>query len=83
MTWAEPPSSFLKGASVEHYILIGGKHPTKIFYVMPLPHSGREFLITGLEALSNYTGKVIVVLNDGRRGSTDWIGFKTKEGSKF
>ena len=64
-------------------MLICGKKTTKIFYVMPLPHSGREFLITGLEAFSNYTGKIIAVLNDGRRGSTDWIGFETKEGSKF
>ena len=83
MTWPEPPSSFLHGHNVDNYVLIVGKYPTEIFYTMPLPHSGREFVITGLEALSNYTGKIIAVLNDGRRGSTDWVGFQTKEGSKF
>ena len=83
MTWPEPPRSFLRGASVKNYLLIGGKKYTKIFSVMPLPHSGREFLITGLEAFSNYTGKIIAVLSDGRRGSTDWIGLQTKDGSKF
>ena len=83
MTWPEPPRSFLRGVNVNNYVLIVGKPPTKIFYVMPLPHSGREFLISGLEALSSYTGKLIAVLNDGRRVSTDWVGFRTKEGSKF
>ena len=83
MNWPEPPSSFVRGDNVDNYMLIVGKPPTKIFYVMLLPHSGRKFLISGLEALSNYTGKIIAVLNDGRRGSTDWVGFQTKEGSKF
>ena len=83
MTWPEPPRSFLRGVNVNNYVLIVGKPPTKIFYVMPLPHSGREFLISGLEALSSYTGKLIAVLHDGRRLSTVWVGFQTKEGSKF
>ena len=83
MTWPEPPSSFVRGDNVDNYVLIVGKPPTKIFYVMPLPHSGREFLISGLEALTNYTCKIIAVLKDGRRRSTDWVGFQTKEGSKF
>ena len=83
MTWPEPPSSFLNGDKVDNYVLIVAKYPTKIFYTMPLPHSVREFVITGLDALSNYTGKIIAVFNDGRRGSTDWVGFQTNEGSKF
>ncbi|XP_074632006.1 uncharacterized protein LOC141890434 isoform X2 [Acropora palmata] len=80
MTWPELPSSFVRGDNVDNYVLIVGKPPTKIFYVMPLPHSGREFLISGLEALTNYTCKIIAVLKDGRRRSTDWVGFQTKEG---
>ncbi|XP_067024678.1 uncharacterized protein [Acropora muricata] len=80
MTWPEPPSGFVRFDNVDNYMLIVGKPPTKIFYVMLLPYSGREFLISGLEALSNYSGKIIAVLNDGRRGSTDWVGFQTKEG---
>ncbi|XP_015769308.1 PREDICTED: uncharacterized protein LOC107347850 [Acropora digitifera] len=80
ITWPEPPNSFLRNATVEKYELISGKETTKIFYVMSFPQSGREFLFTGLRPLSNYTGKIIAVLSDGRRGSTDWIGFRTKEG---
>ena len=83
ITWPEPPNSFLRNATVEKYELISGKETTKIFYVKSFPQSGREFLITGLRPLSNYTGKIIAELSDGRRGSTHWIGFRTKEGSKF
>ena len=68
---------------MEKYELISGKETTKIFYVMSFPQSRREFLITGLKPLSNYTGKIIAELSDGRRGSTHWIGFRTKEGGKF
>ena len=82
-TWPEPPNSFLRNATVEKYELIRGKETTKIFYVMSFPQSRREFLITGLRPLSNYTVKIIAALSDERRGSTDWIGFRTKEGSKF
>ncbi|XP_068682562.1 uncharacterized protein [Montipora foliosa] len=80
MTWSEPPSSFLNGSTVAKYLLIEGKHPTKIFHFIPLPHSGRQTLLEGLEALTNYTGRIIAILIDGRRGSTDWLRFQTKEG---
>ena len=83
MTWSEPPSSFLNGSTVAKYLLIEGKHPTKIFHFIPLPHSGRQTLLEGLEAFTNYTGRIIAILIDGRRGSTDWLRFQTKEGSKF
>ena len=83
LTWSDPPSSFLSGSTVEKYLLIEGKHPTKVFHFIPLPHSGRQMLLEGLEAFTNYTGRIIAILSDGRRGSTYWLGFQTKEGSKF
>lgn len=83
MTWPEPPSSFLSGSSVDKYLLIGGKVPTKIFTLTWLPLPEREKYIDGLLARTNYTGKIIAILRDGRRGSTDWISFQTKEGSKL
>ena len=81
LSWPVPPSNFLGGATVDRYLLLGGKVPTQIFHMIWL-HSERNHLIDNLDALTNYTGKIIAILSDGRRGSTDWIGFKTKEGSK-
>ena len=82
ISWPEPPSSFLNGSTVEKYLLIGGKDPTQIFNPVWLPAEPRQYDLTRLQARTNYIGKIIAVLSDGRRGSTDWIRFQTKEGSK-
>jgi len=82
MTWPEPPSSFLSGSTVQKYLLIGGEDPSKILSLVWLP-AEREHNFTDLRARTNYTGKLIAILSDGRRGCTHWIRFQTKEGSKF
>lgn len=78
----QPPTDFLQGATVEKYLLIGGIDPTNILHLFWFNAEEREYNITNLEANTNYTGKLIVILSDKRRGSTSWIPFKTEEGSK-
>ena len=83
VSWPEPPSSFRGGATVDRYLLIGGKVPTEIFHPTWILVSQRTHLVKDLSARTNYSGKVVAILKNGKRGSTDWKSFQTKEGGKL
>ena len=83
VSWPQPPSSFAGGATVEGYLLIGDQASREIYHPTWLSASQSAHLVENLLARTNYTGKIVVILSNGTRGSTDWKSFQTKEGSEW
>ena len=83
VSWSPPPSSFVGGATVERYLLIGDQASREIYHPTWLSASQSTHLVENLLARTNYTGIIVAILSNGKRGSTDWKSFQTKEGSEW
>ena len=83
VSWPPPPISFVGGAAVERYLLIVDRDSKEIYHSIWLSASQSTHLVKNLLVRTNYTGKIVAILSNGKRGSTDWKSFQTKEGSEW